>query len=230
MDPYYIDNYEASLDDDIKTIIGTHTVDEHGTDLREKNNIWSSMSNFIVIPLFPGVHWRSIRIQIDNSTSRVSTLYDDPYGEQGFNDDLITKIEPALKIGICKLMSHAEEREIILDSKFNTRYKKSIDQQGITRNGFDCGPIAFSNIANYANHQITHEQFVTVAGLYTISLVTDTAHEDQILNIRETDVAHYKEVSGVTMPGFGIERIKQIKQFSKDDLEKRKKKKKLIIP
>lgn len=221
-DPYYIDNFVDSLNDDIKTITGMHTTDEHGTDQRAKNNLWSSMPNIVVIPLLSGGHWRSIRIQIDYTTNRASILYDDPYGEQGFSSTLIAQIEPVLKTTISKLMGHTVGHEINLESVLITTYRKSIDQQGKVQNGYDCGPITFNNIADYTKHQITNEQFFSNAELYTISLATDAVHEEQILKIRATDVNTYREEIGVGMPGSTLERIAQIKQLLQDDIERKK--------
>ncbi len=221
-DPYFIDNFATSLDDDIKTITGRHITDEHGTDQRAKNNLWSLMPNIIVIPLLSGGHWRSIRIQIDYATNRASILYDDPYGAQGFSDALIAKIKPALGVTISKLISHVAGNEITLDSINIITEKKSIDQQESIANGYDCGPITFSNIADYINYEITNEQFISDANLYSISLATDITHEEQMLEIRATDIATYKEESGVAMPGSILERIIQIKQLLKNSVEKKK--------
>ena len=50
-DPYYIDNFETQLIDDIRTITNAHDYDEYGIDQKTKNNPWSLMPKLIIIPL-----------------------------------------------------------------------------------------------------------------------------------------------------------------------------------
>jgi hypothetical protein len=220
-EPYYIDNFQTSLEDDIKTITGTHTTDEHGKDQSAKNNLWSSMPNTIVIPLLSGMHWRSIKIQIDYINRKAAILYDDPYGIEGFSDSLVAAIEPAFKAAISTLISQHQGYSVMLEDIQVAVDKKPTDQQGRAENGYDCGPITFSNIAAYASYNVANEQFVSDATLYTISLAADAMHEEQMLEIRAADVATYEEESGLTLPGESIERIIQIKQLLQNSITKK---------
>lgn len=220
-EPYYIDNFKTSLEDDIKTISGAHITDEHGGEQSAKNNLWSSMPNIIIIPLLSGMHWRCIRIQIDYINQKAQILYDDPYGVEGFNDSLVAIIEQILKAAISALISQHQGHSVIIENIEVTVDKKPIDQQGRAENGYDCGPITFSNIAAYANYNVANEQFVSDARLYTISLATDANHEEQMLEIRAADVVTYEEESGSALPGESIKRIIQIKQLLQNSIAKK---------
>eukprot|EP01041_Mallomonas_annulata_P004066 gene4066-8090_t len=212
-DPYYIDNFELLLKDDMKTMMGKHTVNKYGADQKAKNNAWSAMPNFIIIPLLSGIRWRSIRIEIDYLNLKTNILYNDPYGAEGFNDMLIDIIGPLLHKAISQLVRHNLGHDISTYDIQITINKKSINQHGRLENVYDSGPITFSNIADYANHKLTNKQFVSDENLYTVSSFTtdNISHDKQILEICAKDVT--------TMTGSMIERIKQIKQLLKDNIE-----------
>lgn len=212
-DAYYIGNFADSLSDDIKTITGTHTVDAYGDDQTAKNNQWSAMPTLIVIPLLSGMHWQAIRIQIDYVAGTASILYSDPYGENGFSDALAASIGATL-LPVINDLIRAHGGAAIPEESVVT-YKKIIDQQGRGVNAFDCGPITFSNIADYTDVYVSNEQFADGTRPHTVSAAADVGHEDIIVDLRARDVETYNIISGIALPGSSAERMENIKRLLK---------------
>lgn len=216
-DPYYIGNFADSLSDDIKTITGTHIVDAHGDDQTAKNNQWSAMPTLLVIPLLSGMHWQAIRVQIDYVAETASILYSDPYGENGFSNALVASIRESLLPAINDLI-RAHGGAAIPEGSI-TSYKKIIDQQGRGVNGFDCGPITFSNIVDYMYVGATNEQFADGTRPHTVSAAAGIGHEDIMVDLRARDVETYNIISGVALPGSSAERMENIKKLLKESAE-----------
>jgi len=216
-DPYYIGNFADSLSDDIKTITGTHIVDAHGDDQTAKNNQWSAMPTLLVIPLLSGMHWQAIRVQIDYVAGTASILYSDPYGENGFSNALVASIRESLLPAINDLI-RAHGGAAIPEGSI-TSYKKIIDQQGRGVNGFDCGPITFSNIVDYMYVGVTNEQFADGTRPHIVSAAAGIGHEDIMVDLRARDVETYNIISGVALPGSSAERMENIKKLLKESAE-----------
>ena len=215
-DPYYYkDNFVSSFENDIKTITGAHEGDQIG-----KNNPWSQMPQLIIIPLLSGGHWRAVRVQVDYKKKSANMLYDDPYGDIGFCDSLITEIELVLKAGITKIVSH-QNNEVLENLNIQKR-KKFTNQQGSSENYYDCGPIIFRNIEDYVTHySLSNEEFLNRATeSYQVSLASDSNHENQLRFIREEDIETYNRVAEISTSS--IERINQIKQSLSHDLSQKK--------
>ena len=205
-DPYYIDNFFESLEDDIKTITGQHNIDQYGVDQRAKNNLWTTMPKLIVIPLLSDGHWRSIRIEIDYDHQRTNILYSDPYGSNSFYQALVDKVKPAIIQAVNTLISHHSAQLFVLLEDSIEEYHKQIDQQGKGKNAWDCGPITFRNIIDYTNINFLNADEDTQ---YTVSLATDPEHARQIQEIRVADITTYRQVAGIQLPEVSIQRMQQ---------------------
>jgi hypothetical protein len=188
--PYHELNFQDSLADDIKTIMGRHTVDTHNNDINNLNNLWDQMPNLLIIPILygeEGGHWRAIRAQIDYTSQTVYILWDDPYGADNFNEHLTETLLPCLTHHLEQLIRHQTQcAEFVLTTNKITCQKKPFNQQG-EGNGYDCGPIIFSNITNYANPAIANIDFIQDSRCYTVSLSSDANHEQQMVRIRAND-------------------------------------------
>ncbi|MEI6187865.1 MAG: hypothetical protein WCP46_05120, partial [Alphaproteobacteria bacterium] len=217
-DPYHIDNFADSLSDDIKTITGTHAVDKHGVDQRAKNHRWAEMPEMLIMPLLSGMHWQVIRVKINYETSAVSILYSDPYGN-GFSNALIATIEASLLPAINALISAYRDAEYVVPEGSISRHIKEIDQQGRGVNGFDCGPITFSNIADYIDVDASNIEFADGTRPHTISAASDVGHKNEMIALRAGDVERYRDVAGIAYPGSSAERIENIKKLLKKSAE-----------
>jgi energy-coupling factor transporter ATP-binding protein EcfA2 len=221
-DPYYIDNFADALTDDIKTVTGTHTVDRHGVDQTAKNNRWSTLPKLVVIPLLSGMHWRAIRVQIDYEARTASILYSDPYGGDGFSDELITRLEPSLVAAINLLISAKIGIEFAIPKESITSNKKQTDQQGREENGFDCGPITFTNIVDYTNIEVSNTQFFDGTVPHSVSAAVDAGHEESLVHLRATDITTYRAIAGIELPGSSRERLDNIKKLLKENAERKR--------
>ncbi len=217
-DPYYIGNFADSLSDDIKTITGMHTVDEYGIDQSAKNHLWTTMPEMLVLPLLSGMHWQVIRVEINHEARTASILYSDPYGN-GFSDALIATIEASLLPAINALISAHRDAEYVIPEGSISRHIKEIDQQGRGVNGFDCGPITFSNIADYINAGVSNIAFADGTRPHTISTAIAVGHEQAMIDLRARDVERYVAIAGIVLTGSSVERIENIKKLLKESAE-----------
>ncbi|RZI45392.1 NACHT domain-containing protein, partial [Rickettsiales endosymbiont of Peranema trichophorum] len=189
--PYHTCDLEDNLVYDIKIITGTHEV-------QELNQEWVHRPEMMVISLLHGLHWKCLKMNIDYDSKSINVLYDDPYGKE-IDDVLDSRITKAVKEG-GKLLFGGRVRTVTLDSK-------EVDQQGLSLgNGYDCGPIVFSNIRNYVSNRD-----------YTIRSVEKIGHRGQVLEMRERDMSDYGEVSDVLID----EQLKVIREKIKSGLAKK---------
>ncbi|MDF3048244.1 MAG: hypothetical protein K0R73_1362 [Candidatus Midichloriaceae bacterium] len=191
--PYHQLNFKECLLDDIKRIKGAY-----GTQAWEKN------PKLMSIPVLVGLHWNCVRVEIDYSNKAVSVLFDDPYGEGRFNQNLKKNILISIKEHLPKLFEPQTT-----NIKFSEVYKK-VNQQG-NDNGYDCGPIVFSNIEDYCNNSKTNSEFEN--GNLTISEATEDDHEKEMIFLRAEHVKKFGEVTGNLINDEHISKIrKAIKQ------------------
>jgi hypothetical protein len=194
-DPYYTDNFSDYLGDDIARITATDNFHELTP--------WTQMPATIIMPLLSGLHWRTIKVDINYDSKTASILFDDPYGKEAFPETLKLVIIPVIKSNIEKLIRvQTKDDSFNLISEIPTD-EKSYDQQGHGENSWDCGPITFSNIETYIKYSIG--QTTT----YFIPEYTDTTHKEIIATVRATDIQHYSEVAGIIINQERVEEIRQ---------------------
>lgn len=189
-DPYYVDNFYESVLDDINIITNTHMV-------QARNQLWTEMPTLLIIPLLSGLHWRAVRIQINYSTKKASILWDDPYGGEYFNQKLIELLLSTLKQVIEKLIQiQTKDHSFQLLDEDIEQNKRVINQQG-NDNGYDCGPIIFSNINDYTDHNATNQALSQNDGI-TIGSYNELRHEVQMQSIRQNDIRIYRDITGLS--------------------------------
>ncbi len=197
-DPYYAGNFDNYFRDDVSRI--TEGKIGESTFLDKK---WTSMPTAIIIPLLSGLHWRTVCIAIDYDNRTAKIFLDDPYGIGRFPENLKNNVVEAIKTNIEKLIQKETTDptfKLITDIPVK---EKQDDQQGSGENGWDCGPITFSNIGDY---------------IYSITKSTELAYsiapykgrnENIIINVRARDIEHYSEIASLPI---NQERVAQIKE------------------
>ena len=194
-DPYYTDNFNDYLGDDVARI--TATSNFHAL------TPWIQMPTTIIIPLLSGLHWRTIKVEINYNSKTANILFDDPYGKAAFPETLKLVIIPVIKSNIEKLIRvQTKDNSFNLINEIPTD-EKPYDQQGYGENSWDCGPITFSNIETYIKYSI--DKTTT----YFIPEYTDTTHKKIIATVRTTDIQHYSEVAGIIINHERVEEIRQ---------------------
>ncbi|KIE05158.1 hypothetical protein NF27_ER00010 [Candidatus Jidaibacter acanthamoeba] len=180
-DPYHVLNFRENFEDDIRRLSGQQVGIEG----------WSKPINTIIIPLLDGLHWRSIRVTMDYENNKISILWDDPYGRNSFPAEL----KDSIKQSIIKTISALCEAEIEVEE-----VEKIIDQQGRGVNGYDCGPIVFSNINDYAISSKSNKEFIRAdKHAYTIGEYSEKLHNQNMRGLRRFDARHYAEMSGMNL-------------------------------
>lgn len=197
-DPYYTDNFNSYLNDDISRITATEGFFQLIP--------WTQMPTTIIIPLLSGLHWRTIKIDINYDDKTSSILFDDPYGEGAFPKNLKSTVIPVIKLNIEKLI-----RIQTVDNSFNLTeekvetIEKDIDQQGHGENSWDCGTINFSNIEDYIKHRVGITEQLT----YSITIYADLQHSEQITETRVNDIKRYSEITELPIDQHRLDEIKQ---------------------
>jgi hypothetical protein len=191
-DPYHLENFKSALTDDIQVITGTHL-------LEGRRNRWSQMPRVLIIPFLSGLHWRCVRVEIDYINLEASVLWDDPYGVE-LNFEVRRKLLNIIKINVVSLINiqkkleNPDEHDLIISIVMIEDYKK-IDQQGRGRNGWDCGPIVFSNATDYLDSGVENEQFAEENPPYRISKINCPRHEEQLVSVRVADIIKYRKIA-----------------------------------
>ncbi|MBA8667808.1 ankyrin repeat domain-containing protein [Holosporaceae bacterium 'Namur'] len=187
-DPYHVLNFKESFKDDIKRLSGQYTGIMG----------WNNTIKTIIIPLLDGLHWRSIRVSLFED-NRVSILWDDPYGKNGFTEGL----KNLIKQSIINTLSELCEAELEVKE-----VEKTIDQQGKGLNGYDCGPIVFSNISDYADSGKSNSEFTKISQhMYTIGEYSEKLHNQNMRFLRRVDVRRYAEMSGMNVESIEDRRV-----------------------
>ncbi|KIE04871.1 hypothetical protein NF27_FM00050 [Candidatus Jidaibacter acanthamoeba] len=216
-DPYHSDNFNQYLRDDIARITGNHEIEEYN------NDRWQSMPRVIVLPILYGLHWRSVRIEIDYNNRESSILYDDPYGVGHFPKQEMERLLEVIKEQIRILIRTelgAEEIEIKVKE-----YEKKIDQQESYENSYDCGVIVFSNIRDYSRREIRNEVYAEASGsevnIYSLSPTSKNKHEEEVVGIRARHIRECGEIVGIEINTDRLEEIEEsIRQSSKNRVDR----------
>ncbi|MBA8667594.1 ankyrin repeat domain-containing protein [Holosporaceae bacterium 'Namur'] len=183
-DPYHILNFRENFEDDIRRLSG------------QINGIagWSNTTKVMLIPIIDGIHWRAIRITM-HEDDRISILWDDPYGKNGFSEEMKSSIKQAIREVICTLCEGIE-----IEVEEVEEVEKVIDQQGKGLNGYDCGPIIFSNISDYIDITKSNQEFTkTSKHAYTIGEFSEQLHNQDIRILRRNDTRRYAEMAGIDL-------------------------------
>ncbi len=204
-DPYHESNFAQYLLDDIDQIIG------NGVRTRRS---WDDMPAQIVIPLLSGAHWRAIRIEINYVKKTISILWDDPYGEGCFLKKLKDKLIESIIMNASRLISKERLNECTLTTESITEVDKTLDQQGLGSNAWDCGPIIISNILDYIkNVNIKNTHFKE----YSIKAISDINHEQQLIDLRNAHVKQYSEISGEHVLNVRLQSLRRDESFVAED-------------
>lgn len=185
-DPCVTQNFATALQDDIKTIT-------KGRGNQPKP--WSKMPILLLFSVLTSNHWRAIRVQINYEKKSVSILWDDPYGEDHFDGKLKELFLVALKNNIPALFKKNNKKFNESSQITYAQHEKMIDQQG-KGNGWDCGVIAFSNIADYAQIGIVNESFVGKKAHkhYSVGRAADQKHKEEIAELRRQHINDCEEI------------------------------------
>ena len=89
--PYITEKFTESFGDDIKTITGTHSLENIA-----KNHRWSHMPTLLVLPILTSNHWRAVRITIDYVKHNINILWDDPFGKNHFSEAIRKILLPCI--------------------------------------------------------------------------------------------------------------------------------------
>ncbi|WP_161791869.1 tetratricopeptide repeat protein [Candidatus Jidaibacter acanthamoebae] len=221
-DPYHSDNFREYLRDDIARITGNHEIEEYN------NDRWQSMPRVIVLPILYGLHWRSVRIEIDYESRGSSILYDDPYGVGHFPKQEMKRLLQVIKeqIGFLIRTELRNKRVEVGAEEIEVKeYEKKIDQQGSYENSYDCGVIIFSNIRGYSRREIRNEVYAEASGeeenKYSLSPITANKHEEEVVRIRARHIRECGEIAGLEINTDRSEEIEErIKQSSKNRVDR----------
>jgi hypothetical protein len=189
-DPYATQNFATALQEDIKSIT---------KGCGDEPKPWNEMPRLLLFSVLTSNYWRVIRVQIDYKQKSVSILWDDPYGKGYFNETLQNSFLELLKVNIFLLFQEFYKKkpgDIQASQIAYSEYEKVIDQQG-KGNEWDCGVIAFSNIYDYANADLSNKKLSnSKASEYTIGFAGDQQHNSLIAEIRRLHVEWFHSVEG----------------------------------
>lgn len=196
-DPYHSDNFSGYLNDDINRIIATD--DFIG------QSKWTGMPTTIIIPLLSGLHWKTIKIEINYDNKTASILFDDPYGKGAFSESSKSDIKQILKDKIAKLISlETNDEDFDPNSNDIQEIEKEIDQQGHGENSWDCGSITFSNIEDYVKATVNATELV-----YSIPLCNSSEHDRTVILTRANHVYQYSKVAAVPIDQSRLYKIEE---------------------
>lgn len=186
-DPYYLTNFASYLKDDLARISATSNFSGFTS--------WDNMPTVIIIPLLAGSHWRVVKVDIDYALGSCSITLKDPYGQGGFSRELKATITEAVSTNIQVLLAkQAAITSNITAANLNgdiLTTEEATDQQGRGSNGWDCGPITFSNIKDYLEFVISPKAHLE----FTIGAANETEHASKIAAVRSTDIDIYSRVA-----------------------------------
>jgi hypothetical protein len=146
-------------------------------------------------------HWRLVRIQLDHSEATISILWDDPYGSGRFPQELKDRILKSTKENLAKLFIKALGHEDFVPTI--SHVEKTIDQQGVGKNSWDCGPIIVQNIKDY----ITKSDSINDC-FNDYSIIQGDLYEQSIATIRTNHLSQYVEMSGMTLANERLTHLK----------------------
>lgn len=156
-EPYHQDHFEGSLAEDIAKITATGTF--------AGRSKWFDMPKTIITPILSPGHWRSATVTIDYNEMtgglyKINISFDDPFGIGRFPKTLQETMSASIEKQVAKLITiqTGVKNPIIMV----TVDEKEIDQQGRGVNGWDCGPILFSNIEDRVKY-ITNDDDEEIA-------------------------------------------------------------------
>lgn len=198
-DSYTTLNFASNLSDDVAKIIS-------GVNTRG-NASWNSMPTTIIIPILSDLHWRVVNVEINYEAKTASISLNDPYGANGFSNELKAIIQETVKANVQLLI-----RKSLSNNNFSSNFSFTSDlpvledttnQQGCD-NDWDCGPINFNNVKDYlefATHLKAQLEF-------TIGANNEENHAAKIEAVRNADIVIYRQISsGIHLPANAEEEV-----------------------
>lgn len=207
-DPQHSANFNDYLSNDIDKIIGVGNV---------KSNVWVHMPSQIIIPLLSGLHWRVIRIQIDYGKRTVSVLWDDPYGNFAFPEQLKNELRASIIYNVSKLICKETNVAVfILSAESINERDKVTAQQPLGENSWDCGPITVSNIRDYIKHFAIENSHFTRQH-YTVPEFSKLSNYDlKIVTLRKEHIIQFSSLSEIPISSPRLEEIRKSVSMSHD--------------
>ena len=156
--PYSIENLEINFMDDL----GRLYIE------------WGEFPRQFILVLIANSHWRVVRMFF--YVESIDILWDDPYGGNCFP----YMIKEMMMNIVGSAYMHFYNKNVVIN-----QITKSLDQQGLGENGWDCGPIALQNVEDYLiNFNILNENF----NYYTIVDVISYNNNHMIHTIRKKHI------------------------------------------
>lgn len=209
-DPYYINNFKGYLSDDIAKVSAIAS-----------SHSWSQMPKFIIIPLLSGSHWSVVKVNIDYNLNKATIELNDPYGQDlngksRFSSNTKTIIQEAVKDNVQTLIRKESGNASFNYTNEIDISENSVDQQGIGHNGWDCGPITFSNIMDY----VEFISGITRALTFSVPAYNNECHNEIISQIRKDDINTYKAIASSDGAGTSVNQSKV--NYAKDQIKNTK--------
>jgi HEAT repeat protein len=178
-DPYHIDNFASSLQDDINVLLSR----------------WQQMPTTLLLPFLEGMHWRLVQVKINYKQKSVTVWLDDPYGKNHFPASMRDLIIDIILQEVSKLIQKEIHNSGFKLPKENiAQSEKELDQQGSGQHDWDCGPIVFSNLVDYI--QAVREN---KAVSYSLGVYKEKDHREKLLKLRESHYLAYCKVQGFNL-------------------------------
>jgi hypothetical protein len=150
---------------------------------------WEDMPETLIIPILQGNHWRSVKVDINYNNKTYKVLFDDPFGEGRFPESLKEEVRESLKTNVQLLIETQTGNKNFILPEPDVLEKKE-KQQG-DDNGWDCGPITFSNIQDYLNAALNNSQNIQ----YTVPLFSDNGYSNLMAETRKKDIETYLKIN-----------------------------------
>ncbi len=194
---------------------------------------WERLPEKLIIPILSGAHWRIVCTEIDygehnleevdtSAWTRHPTLritINDPYGATNVSSTIRDEIIESLRLVANKLLTmrynSSEFLEITPDNI--QLIIKEVDQQGRGENGWDCGPITFSNLEDYVKQAIEGNNLSEFID-FTIPSVESAVHSTRIVEVRQKHLQEYERVTGIPI---NVTRDQEISVFIQKEIEEK---------
>lgn len=185
--------FQNFLRDDINIITGRH-------EIPLRRHPWQTMPHHLFFPFLHQGHWQLIGLEINYTRAEYRILWDDPFGVKHFPQALYNELLPSLHEAVRTLVATQRSLTVEEIKVTGVRHIKELDQQGLGRNGHDCGPILLQNLDDYIAHAATHRTLTNFKETQYRVLETKTpGWENTLKEIRQRD-GEYASKAGLPPP------------------------------
>jgi len=202
-DPYYFKSGEVYFSNYLNSDLNKIT--KQGAFAGIATRAWGKLPDKLIIPVLSGAHWRVVCAQIDYGERaedsswihqpNLTIIINDPYGASNISESLEAGLVEALRLSVMKLVNF-HHKTVCEHLEVTSVIKKDFDQQGIGQNSWDCGPITFKNIEDYASAAISG---VDLSGFedFSIKAPLSVDHSAVVKQVRDTHIGQYTNITGV---------------------------------